>query len=168
MARLALVLVAISACSSSGPGTGTAMLSTLAPAVQSASSSSFTNADASGTKVLGWKIDFYTTAPGSDCTSRGKNVSASVAIFTNQAAGGAQKQATLSLGDVSIVTAAPPDTSNGTVANMDANNVGMIQGIVEIDDFAPDHITGSVSAGGFDVNQNPISLAGPFMAPNCD
>jgi hypothetical protein len=161
-------LVVVTACGSSGPGTGAGTLSTLVPQIKSSAASSFSDDDASGTKVLGWTIDFYTGGPGSDCTDKGKNVTASVAIFTNQPAGGAQKEATLQQSsDISIVTIAPPDTTNGFAANMGADNVNNIQGIVEITDFAPDHITGTVSAGGVDVNQASVPLNGTFTAPVC-
>ncbi|HTR49524.1 MAG TPA: hypothetical protein VMJ10_02390 [Kofleriaceae bacterium] len=167
MLRLACVLVVVGACSSSGPGTGAAMLSNVTPAIKSAAASSFENDDMSGTKVLGWSIDFYVGGPGSDCTSKGKNVTASIAIFTNQAAGGTQKEATLMDTDISIVTTAPPSTSNNFAANMGADGVSNIQGIVTISDFAPDHITGTVTAGGVDSNQASVTLDGSFMAPIC-
>jgi len=143
------------------------MLSNVTPTVKSAAASSFSNDDASGTKVLGWEIDFYVGAPGADCTSKGKNVPASIAIFTNQAAGGTQKEATLMNTDISIVTTAPPETTNNFAANMGADGISNIQGIVEITDFAPDHITGTVNAGGVDSNQASVTLSGTFMAPVC-
>ena len=167
MLRLACVLVVVGACSSSGTGTGEAMLSNVTPAIKSAAATSFANDDASGTKVLGWSVDFYVGSPGADCTSKGKNVTASIAIFTNQAAGGTQKEATLMDTDISIVTMAPPMTTNSFAANMGADGISNIQGIVEITDFAPDHITGTVNAGGVDANQASVTLSGTFMAPVC-
>lgn len=167
MHRLACVLVVLAACSDSGPGTGPGMLSGVMPEVKSASASSFTGPDASGNKVMGWTIDFYSSSVGSDCKSRGTKVVASIGIFTNQAAGSA-KTATLQLGDIGIVTMSPPDTGAGTAATMGAMGVSGLQGSVSISDFAPDHITGTVSAGGYDANNAPVTLTGTFMAPDCN
>ena len=165
MQRLASILLVLTACSDSGPGTGAAMLTGTSMEVKSAAASSFHGADANGTDVLGWTIDFYTSTPGSDCNNKGK-LPASIGIWTNQANGSA-KHATLTLGDIGIVTTSPPDTSTGEVATMGADGVGQIQGIVTITDFAPDHITGTVNAGGRDANMAPVSLTGMFMAPIC-
>ena len=165
MHRLACVLVVVAACSGGGPGTGAATLTNVMPQVKSASASSFTGADASGTKVLGWTINFYSTAVGSDCTSKGSNVVASIGIFTNQTGSGKAK---LELGDISIVGQSPPSTANGAAATMGAMGVSQITGIVHISDYAPDHISGTVSAGGNDTNNAPVSLTGMFTAPDCN
>lgn len=168
MLRLACVLVVVAACGAdSGPGTGAAMLTGVVPQVQSAAASSFTGPDANGTKVLGWTIDLYSTAPGSDCKSKGTKIAASVGIYTNQMAGSA-KTATLAPGDVGIVTMSPPSTSNGPIATMGAQGVSSIQGVITITEFGPDQIAGTISAGGFDANQAGVSMTGMFMAPYCN
>ena len=169
MHRLACLLVALAACGAdSGPGTGTAMLTGVVPQVQSAAASSFTGPDAKGTKVMGWTIDLYTTAPGSDCKSKGTKIAASVGIYTNQAAGSA-KSATLMPGDIGIVTTSPPDTSlSAAVATMGAQGVSGIQGDITITEFGPDQIAGTISAGGFDANQTGVTMTGMFMAPYCN
>jgi hypothetical protein len=166
MQRLASILLVLSACSSSGPGTGAASLSNTSPMVQSAAASSFHGMDASGADVLGWTINFYSGAPGADCTNKNK-LPASIGIWTNQPNGSAKK-ATLTLGDIGIVTTSPPSTSTGAAATMGATGAGQIQGVVTITDFAPDHISGTVSAGGFDANMAPVSLTGMFDAPDCN
>jgi hypothetical protein len=166
MKRLASILLALTACTDSGPGTGAASLSNVSPMVKSAAATSFTGPDASGTKVKGWTIDFYKGAPGSDCKSKGTNLVASVGIYTNQAAGSSGK-AMLSLGDIGIVLTSPPDTSTGASATMGAVGLFNIEGAITITDFAPDHINGTVAAGGMDANGNGVSMAGMFQAPVC-
>jgi hypothetical protein len=163
MTRLAPILLVLTACSDSGTGTGAATLSNVSPVVMSAAATSFTGPDASGTKVKGWTIDFYKGAPGSDCTSKGKNVVASVGIYTNQTTGTAK----LALGDIGIVTTSPPDTSTGAAATMGAMGLSNIQGAITITDFAPDHINGTVAAGGTDANNNGVTMSGMFEAPVC-
>lgn len=167
MRRLAGLLVVVAACSDSGPGTGDATLSNVSPAVKSSSSVSFKGLDGNGTNVLGWKIEFYSSKPGSDCKSMGTAISSSIGIFTNQAVGSATK-ATLQTGDIFIVTTSPPTATGSAVANMGANGVSNIMGVVTVTDFAPDHITGTVNAGGADNNGNSVTLAGTFTAPVCD
>lgn len=165
MQRLASILLVLSACTDSGTGTGAATLSNVTPTVMSSAASTFSGPDASGTKVLGWTIDFYKGAPGADCKSKGSNVVASVGIYTNQAAGSKPK-ATLMLGDVSIVQTSPPDTTTGAAATMGAMGVAGISGVITITDFAPDHITGTVAAGGTDTT-GTVNMMGMFMAPVC-
>lgn len=167
MLRLACVLVVVAACSSSGPGTGPGMMSGVMPEVKSSAATPFTGPDASGKKVMGWTIDFYSSSVGSDCKSKGSKVVASIGIFTNQAAGSA-KTATLQPGDIGIVSTSPPDTSSGAAATMGAMGVSGLQGSVSIGDFASDHISGTVAAGGFDVNNSPVTLNGTFDAPTCE
>jgi hypothetical protein len=165
MHRLAWILLIVTACSDTGPGTGAASLTNVQPMVKSAAASTFSGPNAAGTKVNGWTIDFYSSPVGSDCKSKGTKIVASVGIYTN--ATGSTK-ATLPLGDIGIVLTSPPDTTAGNAATMGAMGIAGIQGIITITDFAPDHITGTVAAGGTDVNGANVSMMGMFDAPDCN
>jgi hypothetical protein len=141
------------------------MITNVTPPAMSSSASSFTGPDASGTKVLGWTINFYKGAPGADCKNKGTNIVASIGIFTNQTGKG---KATLSLGDIGIVTTSPPDTTTGFAATMGAVGISNIQGDVMITDYAPDVIKGSVAAGGNGDGGVNVAMSGTFEASICE
>ncbi len=169
MQRLAALFVVISAACTSGSSTGAASLTGVA--VKAAATETFEAADAGGTKVMGWNILLYEQDPGGDCKEG--TVLAKVAIYTNQAVGSAP-QALLATGGISIVTDTPPTVVSASVANMGAEGVGTIAGLVQIDEFHRtsdnkhgDRIKGSISAGGFDSSDNGVSLTGSFDAPIC-
>lgn len=169
MQRLGCLFVVICAACGGGSATGTASLTGLA--VKAAASETFVAADAAGNQVMGWNILLYEQEAGGDCQEG--TVLAKVAIFTNQAAG-SKPQALLTTGSISIVTEAPPTVVAATAANMGAEGVGSITGLIAIDEFhltpdamTADRISGTISAGGFDSAQQGVSLTGEFTAPIC-
>ena len=171
MQRLLFILaVMIPACGGSGFDTGMAMLSSSAK-IKSASAKPFTGADAMGTMVLGWTIDFHSASPGSDCMDDSIDKPASIGIFTNQAAGSAKVAVLSAGGDITIVKMSPPPTTSGVAATMGIDMVSDVTGIVHLDDVFVNGdkpgLTGSVSAGGNDSSGNPISITGTFVAPQC-
>ena len=169
MQRFAALFMVISAACTSGSSTGTASLSGVA--VKAAAVETFEGADAGGTKVMGWNILFYEQAPGGDCLEG--TILSKIAIYTNQAVGSGP-QALLQTGGISIVADKPPAVISSAAANMTAEGVGSITGLVNIDEFHlttdakhGDRIKGSVSAGGFDSAEAGVSLNGSFDAPIC-
>jgi hypothetical protein len=169
MQRLAALFMVISAACTSGTATGSASLTGVA--VKAAAVETFEDVDAGGTKVMGWNILLYEQAPGGDCLEG--TILAKVAIYTNQAVGSAP-QALLQTGGISIVVDKPPMVLSNAAANMTAEGVGSITGLVNIDEFHltpdakhADNIKGSISAGGFDSAEAGVSLSGSFDAPIC-
>lgn len=169
MQRLVALFMVISAACTSGAATGAASLS--GTDVKAAAIEAFEGADAGGTKVMGWNILFYEEGAGGDCLEG--TILAKIAIYTNQASGSAP-QALLQMGGISIVNDKPPMVVASAAANMTAEGVGSITGLVNIDEFHltadamhADNIKGSVSAGGFDSAEQGVSLEGSFDAPLC-
>lgn len=171
MQRLAcLFAVMISGACGGGSPTGTASLTGVD--VKASAIEPFVGADAAGTKVHGWNILLYEQEPGGDCLEG--TILAKVSIYTNvpETQG---EQALLSTGSIPIVTDSPPMVVSTAAANMGAEGVGSIQGLVNIDDFhrtpdnmRGDNIRGTISAGGFDSSDNGVSLNGEFDAPLCE
>jgi hypothetical protein len=173
MYRLAGISVVLAACSS-GTGTGPATLTGPTIGTKSATATAFFEADATGTKVRGWTIDFFEAGPGADCTDGGLKVSASLGIWTNQPADG-KKVATLdSAGEISIITMNPPMINGNAVGIMGAEGIGQIVGGVTITNFhlaangTPDKIEGTINAGGVNSGGNSVAVTGMFTAPVCN
>jgi hypothetical protein len=124
--------------------------------------------------VLGWTIEFYDAAPGSDCKSSDVHIQASIGIFTSQTDSGSGKKAMLPTGDVVITMMSPPMVNGSAAATMGGEGVSGIAGIVSITEFHldpkgnPDRISGTVNAGGMDKSGNPVPVTGMFVAPVCD
>lgn len=177
MQRFACLLIGITAaCGTNGADTGEASLTGVMPPVKSASASVFTGPDADGNMVMGWSIDLFEDPPGADCASSETHVVASIAIFTNQAAG-SKPQPILQTGGIAIVTTSPPSlTAAPVAATMGAEGIASIQGLVTIDEFHltadamhADRISGTISAGGSDAGTGAgVTLSGEFVAPFCD
>lgn len=172
MQRLALlsVVLATAACGGGGSDTGTATLSNAD--VMASAIEPFVGADGAGNQVQGWTILFYKDKPGGDCKSG--TVTAKIGIYTNTPDGSGD-QALLSTGGITIVEEAPPTLLGNAAANMNAMGVGEITGLVEITEFHltpdamhADHMSGNVSAGGYDENNAGVSLMGTFEAPICE
>jgi hypothetical protein len=169
MQRLACLFLMISAACTSGTSTGTATLSNTS--VKAAASEPFVGPDAAGNQVMGWTILLYEQEAGGDCLEG--TVLAKIGIYTNQVSGSAP-QAILPLGGVSIVTDSPPMLVSMTAANMSAEGVGAIQGLVSVSEFhltadavTADRIAGTISAGGYDSAEASVALTGMFVAPIC-
>jgi hypothetical protein len=177
MQRFACLLLGITAaCGPDGAPTGEASLSGTTPAVMSASSSTFTDADADGNMVLGWTIDLFENAPGANCASSDTKVVASIGIFTNQPAG-SKPQAILPIGGIAIVTTSPPSLqASSQVATMGVMGVANVMGQVTISEFhltpdamRADRISGTIAAGGKDAGTGAdVIMNGTFVAPFCD
>lgn len=169
-----LFLVITAACGTSGPGSGMASLTNTTPPVMSAYSKSFVGADASGTMVMGWTIDFTDSAPNTDCKSDQIKIQASVGIFSSQTPGGSAKHAVLQTGDIVITSMAPPTVSGQFAANMGAKGISNVVGTVSISEFNPDsngnvtRIKGTINAGGAGMGGGTVTLTGMFDAPTCD
>ena len=176
MSRLGLLaLVAATACTSNlGPPSGTGSLTGAPKTVMSSGANSFTGADGSGTKVLGWTVYLFTNGPGAACNSADTKVSATLGIYTSQAPDNSNKKAQLLTGDISIVPMSPPTVTGQATASMGVDSLVNVQGVVEISDFLVDsggtvqHISGTITAAGTDGTGNPVNLSGSFVAPNCD
>jgi hypothetical protein len=168
--------VLTAACGVDGAKTGEAEFTGITPAVKSASASVFTDMNAEGTMVMGWSIDLFADGPGANCASDETNVVASVAIWTNTAAG-SKPQPLLPDGGISIVTTNPPSlAASERVATMGAMGVSSILGLVTITEFHltpdamhADRIMGTVNAGGKDAGTGAdVLIMGDFTAPFCD
>ena len=173
MHRLACACVLLMACGG-GNGTGEATLMGPTVATKSATATAFFESDAGGTMVRGWTIDFFEAGPGADCTDGGLKVSASLGIWTNQAADGHEVATLQTASDITIVKDNPPTLVGPFAATMGAEGVGGIVGTVHIDEFhldanqKPDRIDGTISAGGTGNGGSAVSVTGTFMAPVCD
>ena len=176
MTRLACLLaLAVAACSGSGFETGAASVTSVMPVIKSAAAVSFTGADGAGTMVLGWTIDLYDKAPGTDCQSSDVHPTASLGIFTNQPPG-THPKAQLSTGDISIVATSPPTVNGTAAATMGAPGISTIVGTVTITEFhlkpdgkTADKISGTLNAGGTDASSGTgVALTGMFAAPICE
>lgn len=173
MKRIAYLALLMAGACTTGLDTGTASLTGVTPAPKSATVTAFEGEDGTGTKVLGWKIEFFEEAPGQDCLSAELNVVAKIGIYTKDAAG-SKPQSLLSIGGITIVTQSPPTVLAAAAAVMSADGVGMIQGQLTIDEFhlTPDamhvdHIKGTVSAAGTDGNGGAVNLDGAFDSGIC-
>ncbi|HUJ63619.1 MAG TPA: hypothetical protein VLX92_34200 [Kofleriaceae bacterium] len=174
MHRIACALVVVVGCGGNDKGTDMATLSGVNPPAKSAGATSFHGMDGAGTDVLGWTIDFYSQGPGHGCGS--KDAIASIGIFTNQPAGGAQKTAMLSTDeDINIANASPPTVTGDAAASMGAKGISQIAGDLMLTavDLGTDGktiltISGTVNAGGVDDGGGGVTLTGTFEAPNCD
>jgi hypothetical protein len=162
-------VVVISAACGGGSATGTATLTNVG--VKASAIEPKVLADAAGTKVHAWEILMYEQEAGGDCLEG--TVLAKIAIYTNVPATQGE-QALLTTGSISIVTDTPPSTATSTAANMGAEGVGTISGLVDIQDFHRtadnmhgDRIKGTVSAAGFDSADQGVALTGTFDAPLC-
>jgi hypothetical protein len=171
MQRLVCLALVLTAACGGGTPTGEATLSGVSPAVKAAASEPLEAPDAAGTQVLGWNILFYSNDAGGDCLEG--TVVAKIAIYTTQAVG-SKPQALLQTGGISIVTEAPPTVNGQATANMGVEGVSMVQGQLQIEEFHltpdamhADRIRGTVNAGGYDANQQGVSLTGSFTAPIC-
>lgn len=169
MQRLACLFLMICAACTSGSSTGMATLTGVD--VKASAAEPFEGADATGNTVLGWNILLYKDGPGGDCLEG--TVLAKISIFTNTPKGQAE-QALLSQGGISIIAESPPTIAAQAVANMGAEGVGNIAGIVEITEFHltpdakhADRIVGTISAAGYDSADNGVALNGSFTAPIC-
>lgn len=172
-----LIIVTAAACGPNGTDTGTGMITGVTPPGMSATVRTFEGPTAEGTKVMGWKLEFFDKGPGADCLSSDVKVVASVGIFTNQPADGSKPQAILQTGGISIVTQSPPSLqASATAATMGAIGVSNIMGLINIDEFHltpdamhADRIKGTVSAGGNDDGSGSgVLLDGTFDAPLCE
>jgi hypothetical protein len=173
MHRLACLCVVLVACSS-GKGTGAASLMGPTTATKSVTASSFDGADGSGAMVRGWRLDFLEAGPGTDCTDNSVKVSATIGIFTTMPSDKGMVATLPEPADISIVLMSPPSVQGQAAANMAAEGVGNIVGVVHIDTFhlnaqsKPDEIDGSVNAGGTDGTGRDVPVTGTFKAPVCD
>lgn len=172
MQRLAFLALLIgAACGSSGSATGAASLTGVTPAVKAAATEPFEGRDGSGTNVMGWTILLFADAAGGGCMEG--DVVAKVGIFTNQAVGSAP-QAILTQGGIPIVAEAPPAVAGQAAANMGVEGLGGVTGLIQITDFrlnadgkTASRIEGSISAAGYDANNEGVSVTGDFVAPVC-
>jgi hypothetical protein len=157
-----------------GNGTGEATLMGPTVATKSATATPFFEADAGGTMVRGWTIDFFEAGPGADCTDGSLKVSASLGIWTNQAADGSKVAVLQSASEISIVRDNPPMLIGMFAATMGAEGIGGITGTVDIGEFHldanqnPDRIDGTITAGGTGENGGGVAVTGTFSAPVCD
>lgn len=170
MQRLACLFMVICAACGGGTATGTASLTGVE--IKASAVETFVAADATGTEYMGWNILLYEQEAGGDCLEG--TILAKVSIFTNQTESSGKPNAILQTGGISIVVDSPPTVTGAAVANMGAEGVGAIAGIVNIDDFhltadgeTADNIKGTISAGGFDSADNGVALNGEFDAPIC-
>jgi hypothetical protein len=172
--RLPSILVLVAACGTSGPPTGAASISNSAPVVMSADSVPFTGADGSGKMVLGWKIELIQQGPGTDCKADTVNVLGNIGVFSNQIPDAQHKVATLTNGDIVIVRDSPPTVQGTFAATMGLSGVTAISGTVSLDnvgmtlDGKINKISGTVNAGGKDINGNNVMVTGTFVAPICE
>src|SRR5688572_21550538 len=113
MQRLACLLILIAAC---GGGTKTEEASLIGamPTVLSSAARPFTDVDGSGNMVLGWDIDLFDEAAGAGCSGLDDHIVATIAIYTNQAAGSAPQALITTPADVFIVASTPTVTSGAT------------------------------------------------------
>lgn len=174
MHRLACICVVLAACSS-GKGTGEATLMGPTTPTKSVTATSFDGDDGTGTKVRGWRLDFLDAGPGTDCTDNSVKVSATIGIFTTMPADKGMVATLPAPADITIVTMSPPTVQGQAAANMGAEGVGNIVGVVHIDTFhlnaqsKPDEIDGTVSAGGGAAGTgDAVNITGTFKAPVCD
>jgi hypothetical protein len=173
MNRLAGLLVVVAACGGSGFETGEASLTGITPTVNSAAAVSFTGMDGSGTKLLGWTINFYGEGKGADCMDSDVHPVANIAIFSNQPPNGSKKAMLDTNGDVQIVAASPPTVNGSAAASMSAMGFSDIMGAVTITNFhlradlTADRIEGMVSAAGT-MGGNGVAITGNFVAPVCE
>jgi hypothetical protein len=144
-------------------------------ATKSATATAFFESDAGGTMVRGWTIDFFEAGPGADCTDSGLKVSASLGIWTNQAADGHEVATLQTSSDITIVKENPPTVNGNAVATMGTKDGIVIQsGIVTISEFHltdlthADRIDGTINAGGTGDGGTGVAVTGTFMAPVCD
>lgn len=174
MKRFAYLALLFAGACSSGIGTGTGSITVVDPSPMSATATPFEGEDMAGTKVMGWKIEFFEQKPGEDCFSAELNVVAKIGIYTNMAVGSAP-QGLLVPGGISVITDNPPPTSPdvAAVAVMSANGIGSIHGQLNIEDFhlTPDamhgdHITGNFIVGGTSDMGTP-TLMGEFDTDVC-
>lgn len=172
MKRFAYLALLFAGACSSGIGTGTGTVEVVTPAAKSATATSFEGEDGSGTKVMGWKIEFFEQSPGEDCFSADLNVVAKIGIYTSMAVGEAP-QALLSPGEIPIVTMSPPTVIGQAAAVMSANDIGAIAGTLTITDFhlAPDamhadHLVGNFVVGGTGPDGD-VSFTGSFDTDVC-
>jgi hypothetical protein len=172
MKRFAYLALLFAGACSGGIGTGTGSVEMVTPSAQSATATPFEGEDGSGTKVMGWKIEFFEQAPGEDCFSADLNVVAKIGIYSNMAVGDGP-QAILPQGEIQIVTMSPPTVLGQAAAVMSANEIGAIAGTLIIDDFhlAPDakhadHIKGHFIVGGMSSNGD-VSFTGSFDTDVC-
>src|SRR5512140_1805796 len=124
MYRLACLVVVVAACGGSGFTTDAASLTGLN--VKSAGATSFVGADAAGTMVMGWTIEFFSEGPGADCKSSDVIPVASIGIYTNQMQDATHKKAMLQNSDIVIVTQSPPMVNGNAAATMGADGFSMI------------------------------------------
>ena len=149
------------------------MLTSVDPAVKSASATSFTQADGGGTMVLGWTVDFYSQGAGADCMADDVQPIASIGIYTNQAPDGAKKAMLNDNTDIVIVAASPPTVTGNTAATMGIDGISAVVGEVLITSFhlradlSVDRIEGTVNAGGTK-DGNAVAVTGSFKAPVCE
>lgn len=171
MQRLACLFVVICAACGGGTSTGTASLTGVA--IKASAVETFVAADATGTEYMGWNILLYEQDAGGDCLEG--TILAKISIFTNQKEESGKTQAILtSNGSISIVADSPPTVTGAAVANMGAEGIGAITGLVNILDFrltadgkTADNISGTIAAGGYDAADNGVALNGEFDAPIC-
>src|SRR5262249_17904178 len=157
-------------CSDDGTPTGAATLMGSTKPVKSTYSKPFTAKDGTGTTVLGWKVVFTGANAGTGCKAEGVKSLAAVFVYTSQASGSSPKVADLATGGVSIVLDAPPTPpAGGQSANMEADSVTNIQGLISISGVAKSGdgktiigLEGTVSAGGMDANNANVILSGMF------
>ena len=174
MTRLAFLLCLITAACGGGTETGEASLSNTQPPVKSASAKPFQGADGAGMMVLGWKIELYKDDAGASCTEASRV--GTIGIYSNQAAGGANPQALLSTGFITIVTAAPPMVVGSAAANLSVDGISVMSGGVTLTEFHltadakhADRIAGMITAGGTDAGTGgDVTLDGMFVAPVCE
>jgi hypothetical protein len=173
MQRLGCLVIMLTAACGSGTPTGTASLSGVSPAVRAAASETFVGPDAAGTKVKGWTILLYENEAGGDCLEG--TVSAKIGIFTTTKESDAAPQALLLTGEISIVGETPPTVAGNAAANMGAEGLKSIGGIMTITEFHltadakhADRIKGTITASGLDSNDVGVPLNGDFDAPLCE
>ena len=172
MKRFAYLALLMAGACTSGIGTGTGSVTGIDPMPKSATATAFEGEDGSGTKVLGWKIEFFEESPGEDCFSAELNVLAKIGIYTKTAAGSAP-QALLQTGGISIVLESPPVVVAEAAAVMSAEGLGNIQGQMTIDTFHltpdakhADRIMGTITAGASS-GSGPVTISGEFDTPVC-
>lgn len=173
MQRLGCLALVICAACTSGTATGEATLTATGAdlTVKAAACEPFADVDGAGTKVLGWNVLFYENEKGGDCLE-GK-VSAKVSIYSNQAPESGP-QALLATGGIPVVPMNPPTATGNAAAYMGVEGVSMVMGQVTIDEFHltpdakhADRIRGTVSVGGYNANNEGVTITGTFTAPIC-
>jgi hypothetical protein len=162
---LATLVLTFAACGGSGFNTGEATVTGVTPAVHSASISAFLTTTTPPT--MGWTIDFIEPGAGTDCMDTQNNIVASIGIYTNQADDGKHVGATLTTGDITIVTMAPPTVNGTAAANMAVTGLHGVVGTVTVTDFYKDHIYGTINAAGTDSGGTGVAITGTFKAPIC-